>query len=89
MRRLWRNALRALPLVAASFVWAAWPGSSTFTVGTETTYVTEPLDKQGYVDYVAALNQRMRKGITPEQNANVLIWQALGPRPEGGPPRSA
>jgi hypothetical protein len=65
-----------------------WPGRSTVTVSTETTYVTGPLDKHGYVDYVAALNERLSKGITPENNANVLIWQALGPRPEGGTPMS-
>src|SRR5262249_43817159 len=50
----------------------------------ETTYVTGPLDAEGYIDYEAALNDRLGKGITPEQNANVLLWKALGPRPEGG-----
>src|SRR5216683_622251 len=83
-RRLWTTLLGILVSLAASLICAAWPGTSTFTVGTETTYVTEPLDKHGYVDYVTALNQRISKGITPEKNANVLIWQALGPRPEGG-----
>jgi hypothetical protein len=83
-RRFWVGALGVLASVAAAVVYAMWPGSSTFTVGTETTYVTGPLDKHGYVDYVTALNQRLSKGITPENNANVLIWQALGPRPEGG-----
>jgi hypothetical protein len=53
-------------------------------LGKETTYVTGPLDKQGYIDYEAALNERLGKGITPERNANVLIWKALGPTPEGG-----
>jgi hypothetical protein len=52
-------------------------------IGKETTYVTGPLDKEGYVDYEAALNDRLGKGITPEKNANVLIWKALGPKPEG------
>src|SRR5712664_4809777 len=55
-----------------------------FTVGKDTTYVTGPLDKDGYIDYPAALNERLGKGVTPENNANVLIWKALGPRPEGG-----
>jgi hypothetical protein len=53
-------------------------------LGKETTYVTGPLDKDGYIDYEAALNDRLGKGITPETNANVLLWQALGPTPEGG-----
>jgi hypothetical protein len=55
-----------------------------FPLGKETTYITEPLDKDGYLDYEAALNDRLGKGITPEKNANVLLWKALGPRPEGG-----
>jgi hypothetical protein len=57
-----------------------------FTVGKDTTYVTGPVDKDGYVDYSAALNERLGKGVTPETNANVLIWQAIGPRPLGGKP---
>jgi hypothetical protein len=55
-----------------------------FTVSEKTTYVTGPLDKDGYVDYVAALNERLGKGVTPKNNANALLWKALGPRPEGG-----
>jgi hypothetical protein len=55
-----------------------------FPLGKETTYITEPLDKDGYLNYEAALNDRLGKGITPEKNANVLIWKALGPHPEGG-----
>jgi hypothetical protein len=54
-----------------------------FTVSLETTVVTGPLDKDGYIDYVTALNQRLSQGATPANNANVLIWKALGPRPEG------
>jgi len=54
-----------------------------FTVGKETTYVTGPLDEDGYIDYAAALNERLSKGVTPDKNANVLIWKAIGPRPEG------
>src|SRR5262245_38668674 len=50
----------------------------------QTTYVTGPLDADGYVDYEAALNERLGKGITPEKNANVLIWKVLGPKPVGG-----
>ena len=32
----------------------------------ETTYVTGPLDMDGYIDYQAALNDRLGKGIAPE-----------------------
>src|SRR5258707_15596224 len=58
-------------------------GRGTFTISKETTYFVKPLDKDGYVDYVAALNERLREGVTAENNANVLIWRALGPHPEG------
>src|ERR1700724_174995 len=53
-----------------------------FTISKETTYVTGPVDKDGYIDYAAALNERLRQGVTPENNANVLIWKALGPHPK-------
>jgi hypothetical protein len=53
-----------------------------FTISKETTYVSGPLDKHGYIDYAAALNKRLSKGVTPAKNANVLIWKALGPHPE-------
>ncbi len=54
-----------------------------FTIGKETTYVTGPETKDGYIDYVTALNKRLSKGVTPENNANVLLWKAFGPHPEG------
>jgi hypothetical protein len=54
-----------------------------FTVAKETTYVSGTLDKDGYIDYEAALNDQLAKGITPATNANVLLWKAIGPRPEG------
>ncbi|MBI1918444.1 MAG: hypothetical protein HYS12_27450 [Planctomycetes bacterium] len=54
-----------------------------FTIGKETTYVTGPVDADGYIDYAAALNERLGKGIKPQDNANVLLWKAFGPHPEG------
>jgi acetyl esterase/lipase len=49
------------------------------TISKETTYITGPLRKDGYVDYVAALNQRFRAGVTPENNAAVPFLKAVGP----------
>lgn len=54
-----------------------------FRLSKETTYFEEPLDKFGYVDYPAALNKRLRKGVTPENNASVVFWNAIGPRSGG------
>src|SRR5438046_1013453 len=49
------------------------------TISMETTYITEPLRPDGYPDYVAALNQRASEGVTPENNAAVLLQRAFGP----------
>jgi hypothetical protein len=38
-----------------------------------------PLREDGYVDYVAALNEHCSKRVTPENNGAVLFWQAMGP----------
>jgi hypothetical protein len=57
---------------------------SRFPISKETTFFTGPLDDEGYIDFEAALNERLGKGVTPEKNANVLLWQAFGPKPEGG-----
>jgi hypothetical protein len=54
------------------------------TISRETTYFTEPVDEEGYVDLEQALNNLLRGNSTPETNANVLLWQAMGPTPEGG-----
>ena len=49
------------------------------TVSKETTFVTEPLDKDGNLDYAAALNKRLGEGVTADNNANVLLCKAMGP----------
>jgi hypothetical protein len=51
--------------------------------GKETTYFTAPLNKDGTVDYLRALNERLRSGVTGDNNACVLLWQALGTKPAG------
>lgn len=49
------------------------------TISKETTRITGPLRPDGYVDYVAALNQQCSEGVTPENNAAVPFCQAVGP----------
>ncbi|MCD4728573.1 MAG: hypothetical protein K8R46_12980 [Pirellulales bacterium] len=49
------------------------------TISKETTFITEPLDADGYPDYVAAMNRHCSRGVTPENNAAVLFWKAVGP----------
>lgn len=60
-----------------------------FPVSKETTYLTEPLDSQGYVDYEAALNAQLGKGIVPEKNAVALLWRALGTKMDHKEPMPA
>ena len=81
-RRFWLM-LGIAVLLCGLAVSALMPARQTYTVGPETSVAVGPLDADGYVDYVAALNERLRGKITPERNANVLIWQAIGPRPSG------
>ena len=54
-----------------------------FKLGKDTTFVDGPLDKDGYIDYEAALNERLKGKITPETNAVVLLLKCLGPKPDG------
>lgn len=54
-----------------------------FKLDKAVTFVTEPLDKDGYVDFEAALNERLKGKSTPDTNAVVLLLKALGPKPEG------
>jgi hypothetical protein len=50
------------------------------TISKETTYITSPLRPDGYPDYVAALDAIAARGVTPENNAVVLLVQAFGPK---------
>ena len=50
------------------------------TVSKETTYFVEPLNADGTVNYVAALNARYGEGVTPANNAAVVLLAAIGPK---------
>src|SRR5262245_43021727 len=87
-------ARRTSPWLIVTLALAAWPGIAggdegpkrpppRFTVSKETTYFVRPLDKDGYVDYVAAINEHLGRGVTPQTNANVLFWRTTGARSEG------
>ena len=49
----------------------------------ETTYLTEPLREDGTVDYAAALNELNKQGVTPENNAAVVLAEFYGPSVAG------
>jgi hypothetical protein len=49
-----------------------------FRIARDTTCITAPLTETGLVDYTAYLNREMSQGVTPETNAAVLYWKAIG-----------
>ncbi len=57
--------------------------TSDFKLDKDTTFLTEPLDAEGFVDYETALNERLRGDIGPETNVVAWLLEALGPKPEG------
>jgi len=65
------------------------PGTPRVRLGTETTHIVRPLRKDAYVDYMRALNDAAREGVTRENNAVVLVWQAWGPNDLAKPQRTA
>lgn len=80
MRRLFHLAVFFLaPLVPLAKAAEKPACKVRITVSKETTHVTAPLRPDGTVDYAAALNERFGRGVTPENNAVVLLWQAAGP----------
>ncbi len=54
-------------------------------ISRETTYITEPLTPEGLPDYAAYLNRRLSRGVTPENNAAVLLLEAAGRKIDGSP----
>jgi hypothetical protein len=74
-----RAAVLTLLLVSASQ--AAGPHTlPAYPIDREATFVTGPLRRDGYIDYVAAYNARRGKGVKPADNAAVLLWRAAGPQ---------
>jgi len=52
---------------------------SSITISKETTWLTEPIDADGFVDYLAAINRMAGQGVRPEDNAAVPLVEAFGP----------
>ena len=53
-----------------------WIGRPIY-ISKATTFLTQPVRGDGGIDYAAALNQQMSKGVTPANNALVGLAQAL------------
>ena len=68
-----------LCLCLTSTTHAADDDAPRIKISPETTRITGPLRKDGTVDYAAHLNQKYSQGVTPEKNAAVWYWRAIGP----------
>lgn len=66
-----------LILVAISSVLAAY--WRRIEIGYDTTRLTAPVRPDGSIDYLAALNEELSKGVTPENNAAIPLLRAYGP----------
>ncbi len=58
---------------------ASRPARVKITISRKTTYVLGPLNADGTVNYVAAINKMYSKGVTPKNNAAIPLIKALGP----------
>lgn len=50
------------------------------TLSEQTTVLTEPIDGEGFVDYLTALNNRAAEGVTPENNFEIVFREVMGDR---------
>ncbi len=81
-----RKRRRVLPWVACAFLlllllflYQLFGPNSAIINSRETTYIIGPLHPDGLPDYEKHLLELYREGVTPENNAGVLLTQALWP----------
>jgi hypothetical protein len=77
-RRIWRWIGLAAILFVAWLCWQLFGPNPPIIVSRETTYITKPLGPDGLPDYKQYLLDNYHAGVTAENNATVLLWQALG-----------
>ncbi|TWT38563.1 hypothetical protein [Blastopirellula retiformator] len=66
-------------LSLAILIWIVAGPSGPIVVSKQTTHLTEPLSKNGLVDYHQAILEMQGNGVTPEQNAAIPYLQATWP----------
>jgi hypothetical protein len=78
MRKLlWLGGIGGSLFVAFLFQLAR--PNSDVTISKQTTYITEPLRADGLPDYEQYVRQKESEGVTPDNNAAVLLFQAIWP----------
>ncbi|MGL6076243.1 MAG: hypothetical protein ACRC8S_18975 [Fimbriiglobus sp.] len=85
MLRRRRKLILGCVLVLAAAIGVVWWSASSspppFQIREDITFITGPVDADGFLDFEVALHDRLK--VPPQENANVLLWQAIGPRPDG------
>ncbi len=66
-------------LLLVLFILQLFGPSPPIIVSPQTTYITEPLGPNGLPDYERHFREQSREGVTPENNAAVLLWEAMFP----------
>ena len=81
---IWAVVLAGLPVAraqeakpAATAPAARSAATRPFVLSKETTFYTGPLRPDGTVDYVEAINERLSRGVTPEDNAAIPLLDAV------------
>src|SRR5689334_18948683 len=79
-RRFWRFVIYlvsvVLVLLAVDLLLIEWLRQ--VRSGFFTTRIVEPLQPDGSIDYLSAIEQRFGDGVTPENNAIVPLLRAFG-----------
>jgi hypothetical protein len=70
--------LGCFSLLMAWMVFQWFRPSPPIIVSRQTTFLTQPLGPDGLPDYPLARRIRLTEGISPENNAAIPVWQAMG-----------
>lgn len=76
--RVLRYIFAAFFLLFALFTYQLLGPNPPIRVSKQTTYITTPLLPSGLPDYRKYIHDKLSAGATPNNNAAVLLWQALG-----------
>ena len=69
----------AILLLVCLFLFQLIGPSPPIIISKQTTYITDPLLPSGIPNYEEYLRRKLREGVTPENNAAVLLFEALWP----------
>lgn len=69
----------ALLIFVGWFLWQLFGPDPAIVVSRKTTFITAPLRPDGLPDYEKYILEKMRDGVTAENNGAVPFWQAMGP----------